>query len=401
MRRTVAWLLFACLCLARRTDAGWQRHVIDDSSQGADGVRLADVNGDGLLDIATGWEQGGAVRVCLNPGPARARAKWPAVRVGSVGDVEDAVFADLDGDGAVDVVSCSEGRTRLISVHWAPRNPARLLDADAWVTESLTAAANRMRWMFALPMELDGRHGVDLVAGGKGSAAALGWFESPAQARQLADWQWHELRRVGWLMSLAASDMDGDGDVDLVFSDRQGNRSGAYWLQNPGAGPAQLQSWREHAIGGVGTEAMFLQLGDLDQDGGEDVLLAVKPKQIIWFRRDHSSGQSWQSYSIPLPDIAGTAKAVRLADLNGDGRQDLVFSCENARAAQHGLMWLSSDGPPQVGKWTPHALSGVDGVKYDLIAIVDLDGDGDLDTITTEEVNNLGVIWYENPSRVR
>lgn len=45
-----------------------------------------------------------------------------------------------------------------------------------------------------------------------------------------------------------------------------------------------------------------------------------------------------------------------------------------------------------------HELSGADGVKHDLIATVDVDSDGDLDAITTEEVNR-GVIWYENPSQ--
>ena len=48
---------------------GWARHTIDASSEGADGVRLADRNGDGRLDIATGWEEGGIVRAYLNPGP--------------------------------------------------------------------------------------------------------------------------------------------------------------------------------------------------------------------------------------------------------------------------------------------------------------------------------------------
>ena len=54
------------------------------------------------------------------------------------------------------------------------------------------------------------------------------------------------------------------------------------------------------------------------------------------------------------------------------------------------------------GKWTAHELSGPDGIKYDLIGIVDLDADGHADVITTEEqldTKGLGVIWYENPGR--
>src|SRR5688500_16108882 len=67
---------------APAADAAWTRHTIDDSSRGADGVRLADANGDGLLDIVTGWEQGSVTRLYLNPGPAKAREKWPAVTIG-------------------------------------------------------------------------------------------------------------------------------------------------------------------------------------------------------------------------------------------------------------------------------------------------------------------------------
>jgi len=392
-------LLIGWLWLPALAHAAWNRHVIDDASQGADGVRLADVNGDGWLDLATAWEQGGVVRACLNPGPARAKDRWPAVTVGHVGDVEDAVFADLDGDGGVDVVSCSEGRTRVISIHWAPRERGQFLEASAWQTEPLPASVDKMMWMFALPIQLDGRSGIDLIAGGKGANAAIGWFEAPSHGRQLAKWQWHELRRVGWLMSLVAADMDGDGDPDIVFSDRKGKRSGAYWLENPGASGAPNPPWHEHAIGGVGTEAMFLQLADLDGDELEDMLLAVRPRKIIWCRRTDRTGQSWQSHEILLPEDAGTAKAVHAADLDGDERVDLLFSCENAQAPRQGLMWLSSDGPPRGDAWTPHELSGADGVKHDLIALVDLDGDHDLDLITTEETKNLGVIWYENPTR--
>ena len=61
----------------------WARHTIDNSSQGADGVRLADVNGDGPEDITSGWEEGGKIRVYLNPGAARAAQPWPVVNVGA------------------------------------------------------------------------------------------------------------------------------------------------------------------------------------------------------------------------------------------------------------------------------------------------------------------------------
>lgn len=83
-----------------QTNPVWTRHVIDDFSRGVDGVRLADVNGDGWMDVATGWEEGGQVRVCLHPGAAKAKQKWQAVTVGEVHSLEDPVFVDLDNDGA-------------------------------------------------------------------------------------------------------------------------------------------------------------------------------------------------------------------------------------------------------------------------------------------------------------
>ena len=114
LRCLAACCVFMVLCAAAfaadEPGLPWPRHVIDNTSRGADGVRLADVNGDGCQDIATGWEEGGVVRVYLNPGPAGAKMPWPAVEVGRVRSPEDAVFADVDGDGAVDVVSAYEGK---------------------------------------------------------------------------------------------------------------------------------------------------------------------------------------------------------------------------------------------------------------------------------------------------
>ena len=54
----IAAVLFLSLLAAgtgKSVERPWPCHVVDDSSRGADGVKLGDVNGDGLLDIATGW----------------------------------------------------------------------------------------------------------------------------------------------------------------------------------------------------------------------------------------------------------------------------------------------------------------------------------------------------------
>ena len=155
--RTVTSVLVVCLLvagLASGAEPGgavgdaWRRHVIDNSSRGADGVRL--VAKADRLEVATGWEQGGQVRLCLHPGARDVRQTWPSVTVGTAGDVEDAVLVDLDGDGAQDVVSCSEGKTRSVNVHWAPKQSADRFDASRWTTETLPVSRDAMMWMLSL-----------------------------------------------------------------------------------------------------------------------------------------------------------------------------------------------------------------------------------------------------------
>jgi len=369
----------------------WERHTIDDRSSGADGARLHDVNNDGFPDVATGWEEGGRVRAYLNPGPGPGQSKtpWPAVTVGEVASPEDAVFVDLDQDGAVDVVSSTEGANQTLYFHWAPKKSGNYLRPSVWHTQALPASRGLTRWMFALPAQIDGRNGPDLFAGSKDPGGVIGWWQAPADPRRVAAWRWRPLYKAGWIMSLQSHDMDSDGDPDLLATDRKGVRSGILWLENPG--PAQSDGrWREHRIGPVGQEqVMFLTVGDLDQDGRSDIATIVsRGPVIVYLRRP----VGWDRQEIRLPFSAGTGKAVAILDVNLDGAPDLAFTCENALDGKDGAMWL--EGP----SWTPHVLSGPTGIKFDRMEWLDLDQDGDLDMMTCEERDDLGVIWYENPT---
>ena len=388
----------------------WHRHTIDDSSQGADGVRFADINGDGRLDITSPWEQGGQVRVYINPGDAGLRDRWPAVTVGNVGDPEDSFFVDLDGDGNIDVVSSCEGQTRSMYIHWAPSDRSRLLDADAWLTEEIPATSGVARWMYAFPMQVDGKNGIDLVAGSKDTGAEVGWLKSPSDPRDLSSWRWHPLYQGGWLMTLRPNDIDNDGDLDIVATDRKGPKRGALWLENPGPTDASTLTWQEHRIGPVDDhEAMHNTIADLDKDGLEDILVAVKGGPIKFHRRTSQSPLTWETHNIDIPPHAAGGKAVKVADIDLDGQLDVVVACEHATDGKIGTFWLSYDQNPTDSQWKATSISGPEGFINDLVQLTDLDGDGDLDVVTVEEKGpylakgyegkELGVIWYENPER--
>ena len=409
-RRDDRWLAQAILLILTALPATalsvepavpWVCHTIDDSSRGADGVRLADVNGDGLADVATGWEEGGEIRVYLNPGPSEARQPWRRVTVGKVARPEDAVLVDLDADGAVDVVSCCEANIKTVFAHWAPRDKEHYFEADAWRTAAFPAIAGTQMFVFCLPLQVDGRHGIDLVVGSKTKGGPIGWLRSPGDPRDVAAWTWHPLTASRWVMTLAAADFDADGDTDILASDRDGARRGSFWLVNPGEAAAQLEPWKMVRVGPEGQQTTFCDLADLDQDGRVDVLAPNFDRELWFHRRTAAAAPSWQSRQLTYPPQMAFARAVRAADLDLDGRTDLAMTSRGPEGTL-GAVWMSHPGTID-GNWNIHDISGPagpKGLKFDVIELLDLDADGDLDLLTTEEHTGLGVVWFENPARM-
>lgn len=396
-------------CHADSEDAAWERHVIDQGLSGGDGVRLSDADKDGDLDIVVGWEQSGVSRLYLNPGPDAATQRWPFIDCGPASGVEDAVMADIDGDGRVDVVSSTEGQTKRMFVHFAPKDGA-FTDSSRWTTLAFPpSVTGERRWMFALPLDVNRDGHLDIVAAGKDTDAVIGWLEAPTtNKRDLSTWRLHEMGGIGWAMSLIAHDMDSDGDSDIVVTDRRtgAGLQGARWLENPGANsPRQRGPWPNHFIGSAGDEVMFMALHDMDGDGDSDAVVPSRdPNALRWFERMDRSGTQWATHAITYPENVGTAKGVKVADVNHDGQLDVILSHGNAISPLLGLVWLEYTGSVSDPVWVIHPLSDAEGSKFDRIETVDLDGDGDLDVLTTEEDAGedslgLGLIWYENPER--
>ena len=396
-------ILIICLSLFPQVENEnpWEIHTIDNFGSGADGVKLGDINSDGLPDIATGWEESGITKLYLNPGKDKVKEKWPSVAVGKTPSVEDAVFADMNGDGMLDIVSSTEGKSRKVFVHFAASSD--LLDSTTWRQSVLSASVDRMMWMYAEPLQVDDKNGIDLIAAGKNENSQIGWFEAPEDGNDLTSWKWHPISSMGWSMSIILRDMNGDGHMDIVVTDRRDELRGCRWLENPGPGESQKKPWKNHDIGGQNIQVMFMTMSDIDLDGKEEVVVTDYDAHDIYiFKRQNDSGTKWSEKIYSISEETGTGKSVEVGDVNGDGIPDLVLSTNTHDKNVIGLGWIDGKSLSGSDRLSLQPISKRDNYKYDRVRLLDVDQDGDLDVLICEENNGegsrgLGVVWYENP----
>ena len=373
----------------------WHCHTIDDSGKGADGVKLADANNDGLLDIATGMEEGGEVRIYIHPGLDAVRKPWPATTVGKAPDVEDATWIDLNDDGRLDVVASLEGKARIMRAFIAPET-----ENAPWKPMDFPAT-RKVQWMFGQAADIDGAHGDDLIIGGKNKGASIGWLQAAVDnPLDPQAWHYHPLVDAAWIMSIFAIDHDGDGDLDIVYTDRRKPHRGVWLLEHPG-NPHDV--WPLHRLWTCDGDIMSMNFGDLDGDGLQDITVAVHDFRVVWLKKG-TGPTSYRAIDISADFSAGQARSANPGDLDGDGDLDIAVTTSRSDG-KHGVFWLENDGTPLDGGWRARAISGAErGIKFDHSELLDIDHDGDLDLLTCEEYeggvgSGLGVIWYENPLR--
>ncbi|HLU93064.1 MAG TPA: VCBS repeat-containing protein [Membranihabitans sp.] len=299
------------------------------------------------------------------------------------------------------------------------------MDVSSWKSEVVPAMDDISAWMFVLPMDMDGKNGMDLIVGSKrkrgeseDDQAILGWLKCPPNPRNISGWEFFPLSSAGWVMSIDLMDMDDDGFLDILISDRKfSSQTGVRWLKNPGSeSPDLYKKWESVMLGVQDGEPMFHTRADLDADGQEEIIVPDLYTGLAILKKNHTHPGGWEEIVIPYPDwTGGRGKAVQCADIDGDGKLEIVLSFEEeGKVASIPYSEYKKNGKYSVigvklnptrnlqGDWAFFKISSLQGRKFDLVNLVDMEGDGDLDVLTNDENekgDGLGVVWYENPSK--
>ena len=184
-------------------------------------------------------------------------------------------------------------------------------------------------------------------------------------------------------LDVALVDVDGDGDLDAVLAVEMGpNRL----YINDGQGRF---TWKQGALGTKAHDSEHVLSADFNRDGYPDLIFVAE--------EDHAHqlflggpGGVFTEASDRLPKMS-EGNGLAVGDVNGDGLPDIAIgnSAEDRpgkpRASGQNFLWLND--PRQPGTFIDATATHLPAYEDDTqdIALVDIDGDGDLDMVVANE----------------
>lgn len=303
---------------------------------------------------------------------------WYSRRVGGDTDITYSVaVSDIDNDGDLDIVSGS--RTGEVYVY---KNSA---SGSVWTT--VTAFTSTLQITSVAIGDIDNDGDRDIVLGVSGSGASVLWLDNTAGDGSA--WSSNVVITSGSGVSahsVAVSDFDRDGDLDIVSGRNDGN---ILVHSNAGNGAA----WNHTLVHSAGGAIRSLAVGAIDGDIDIDIASVGDDQRVRWHSNPAIGGGGWSTVTVAYPQIS--LWSVAIGDINGSGDNDIVVGGGWKGTSPQGYPIYWYDNTAGDGStWTTQTVGWGPG-QNNSAAVADIDDDGDLDVIYA---SGSQVSWNENAS---
>ncbi|MEY3666549.1 MAG: hypothetical protein RL572_89, partial [Pseudomonadota bacterium] len=304
---------------------------------------------------------------------------------------------DIDGDGDLDLVLASEFSLSDSSsgglVQWF-ENPGNPREQPQWQAHDIDRipTAHRVRWA---DVQGDGRAelivlpiiGVGATAPAYAGGAQMRAYAVPAEPR--GHWPWVIIdRTLEMAHGLEVVDWNDDGREDLLTASFTGIE--LFQLGFDGLFVSRIRLGEGKPGARPATGSSEVAVGRLY---GERVLAAVEPwhgNEVVIYRQAGVDGELW-SREVVDTQFQG-AHALRMADLNSDGHDEILVGYRTAPFGLYALRHL-----PETGQWAMTSLNA-SRVAVSGLLVEDFTGDGHLDVVAIgSSTGNL--VLFENEGR--
>jgi hypothetical protein len=302
-------------------------------------IKARDVDGDGVVDLFVGNTWQTQSRLLLGQGGGTFKevtATHLPQRLASVGDAE---LGDVDGDGDLDLVLADWGAGDPSSNEGGPLL-LWLNEGGVFVEAALPAALVRWSWELEL-VDVDGDLALDVALSCKsctGSSLLLGdgaggFVDASTMLPQFSN-----------NYDFEAMDLTGDGFVELItINDKSPGTREHVLSWQPGQGFVDVTEAllpEPQNLAGDDNMAVFL---DVESDGDVDVLIAgLAGSQDRLLLNDGAGGLTAQ-VGVFEPAMSPGTLGIAVADLNGDGRLDVVMA--EGELAEPDKVYFGEDVP--------------------------------------------------------
>ena len=337
-------------------------------------VVVLDLDKDGRTDVAFSMATWGGGPP--HPGfvsrryqdPARPGSYRDPIRQDAGADPIALSAADLDGDGIPDLVVANT-QTLPGSVQ---DNTLSLLLSGPQITLVMpprTLALGKRDPLDVALADFNGDGWIDIAVAARGGNDVLVFFRTSALATFGPG---VSFPLSGEPSSITATDLNGDSRMDLAVGLSFG--SVALLLQDPVgmAGPGLFRPPVYFAIGGYPAQ---IRAADLDGDGRKDLAIAMdgsgEGRVALLYQDPSQPGRLLPAEWLTTDDMG--ARALAIADLDGDGRMEIVVANEGAPGWSGSVVVFFDDG--RAGHFAyRHRYAGYWGPRS--VAIGDVNGDG-------------------------